>query len=118
MVAFVLEGSQQGFGTVKISGAGPLADSSLKTLIEAACVTQQPTALGSDGLLKPVISGFTLYLVAATTFYWENNGTVADATKMPLLVGDSLPVKKNNRELIGTIRVVATGAYDMRVMLW
>lgn len=117
MVSFNLDGAQQGFGTVKISGAGPLADSSLKTLIEAACVAQQPTAL-VNGLLNPLISGATILLVAATTFYWENNGTVADTTKMPLLTGDDIIIRKNSRDLIRTIRVVGTGAYDIRVMLW
>lgn len=117
MVAFSLEGAQQGFGTVKISGGGPLGDSLLKTLIETAAVTQQPTAL-VGGLLDPRISGATVYVLTATTFYWENNGTVADATKMPVLAGNEIPIKKNNRELLGTIRVFATGAYDIRVMLW
>jgi hypothetical protein len=117
MVAFVLEGAQQGFGTVKISGAGPLADSSLKTLIEAAAATQQPTAL-VGGVLDPKISGATVRIVKATTFFWENNGTAADATKMPQIAGEEIAIKKNNRELLGTIRVIATGEYDLRVMLW
>lgn len=117
MVSFNLDGAQQGFGTVKISGAGPLTDSSLKTLIEAACVAQQPTAL-VGGLLDTRISGAVIELIAATTCYWENNSTAADATKMPLLVGDDIIIRKNSRELLGTIRIVAAGAYDIRVMLW
>lgn len=118
MVSFNLDGAQQGFGTVKLSGGAGQTDALLKTLVEAACVAQQPTALGADGLLLPIITGWTVYLVAATTFYWDNNNTVADATKMPLLVGDDIPIKKNNRALLGTIRVVIAGVYDVRVMLW
>lgn len=107
-----------GWGTVKLSGAAGQADATLKSLIEAAAVIQQPTALAANGLLDTRITGLTLYIVAATTFYWENNGTVADATKMPVLTGDTLEIKMNNRELLGTIHIVVTGAYDIRVMLW
>jgi hypothetical protein len=117
MALQTLPAAAMGFGTVKISGAGPLADSNLKALIEAAAATQQPDALIS-GLLDPRITGCNCRIVAATTFYWENNGTVADATKMPGAVDDEIIVPKNSKEALSRIRVFATGAYDLRVMLW
>lgn len=106
-----------GWGTIKLSGGAGQADATLKSLLEAAAATQQPTSL-VGGLLDPRITGMTILVLAATTFYWDNNGTVADATKMPVLAGDSIDIKMNNRELLGTIRVVVTGVYDLRVMLW
>ena len=109
MASQSLPAAAKGFGTVKLSGAGPLADSSLAALLIAALSVTE---------LDARITGCNLRIVAATTFYWENDGTAADANAMPLSVGDELIVPKNSREALHQIRILATGAYDFRVMLW
>ncbi len=106
-----LQAASKGFGTLKITDAGGIADASLISLIATALST---TVAKVDAR----ITGCNLRIVAATTFYWENDGTAADANAMPYSVGDELVVPKNNYELLRDIHIVTTGNTDLRVMLW
>lgn len=110
MAMQVLQAASMGFGTVKLTtGGGGQADATLLSLLL--------TALGT-GTLDVRITGCNLRILAATTFYWENDDTAADANAMPLSVGDELVVPKNNRECLTKIHIFTTGVTDLRVMLW
>lgn len=103
--------ASKGFGTYTIAAGGGIADTSLGALIA--------TALGvAVADINPRITGCNLRIVAATTFYWENDGTAANTTTMPELVGTDLVVPKNCRETLLEIHIVTTGNTDLRLMLW
>lgn len=109
MALQVLQAASMGFGTVKLTAGGGIADSSLAALIA--------TALGVSALDQR-ITGCNLRIVAATTFFWENDGTAADANTMPMSAGDELLVPKNSWEVLHNIHILTTGNTDLRVMLW
>lgn len=105
-----IQAASKGFGTYKITaGAGGIADTSLLSLLL--------TALGTS-TLDTKITGCNLRVVAATTFFWENDGTAASADTLSLGVGDELIVPKNCRETLMEIHIFTTGVTDLRVMLW
>jgi hypothetical protein len=116
MARQTLAAAAKGFGTYPISAAGGISSANglLGDLIAAALGVANAAAV-------PVgITGCNLRIIAATTFYLENDGTTADSTtSMPYSNGDEYIVPKNSRELLLTgIRIVTTGNTELRIALW
>lgn len=108
--------ASKGFGTWKLAAGGGYTDSALVALLLAA----YPALADADNksVLDRKITGCNLRIVAATTFFWENNGTAATTDKMPDAVGGEIIVPKNCRETLHEMHVLTTGNTDLRVMLW
>lgn len=99
------EAARLGLGTYKAAGAGPLASSSLETLLGSTVWTA----------ISESFRHLTVYIVTGPV-YVENDATAADADCLPLASGASVAYP-NSYEEITKLRFYAAGAYDIRFVL-
>lgn len=103
-----LTASLGGKGTIKLSGAGALASTTLRALLLANGYTAD-TLLNVKNADIKVITG---------TIYIENDGTDADANSMPFDVGEKWEIRNCEYLIHQQIRIYAAAAYDFRVTLY